>query len=284
MFAEIFGKKFGKIEVFIRKEIIMKKGILNEVNEIHRVMGLVNEQNDSIMDMLSSAFDNMNLGGVIDSISDFDIDGIIEAISELDYDLIYDELSKLPKPVSEKLIDYIIEYVDKFSIPGIVGIVDKNQLIDIKNKLMSMWNESSINEQSNNQNKEEVLKIQKALNKVWNNVKIKEDGIMSNETIKYIKQFQEENNLEVNGIVGPETGKKLFRLLNDNTSNKNEKERLIQIFRNHLESMEEDDRFDSMSVAKVMYNDAAHYMNKTGIFSSREGEPISRKVPFAPEN
>lgn len=284
MFAEIFGKKFGKIEVFIRKEIIMKKGILNEVNEIHRVMGLVNEQNDSIMDMLSSAFDNMNLGGVIDSISDFDIDGIIEAISELDYDLIYDELSKLPKPVSEKLIDYIIEYVDKFSIPGIVGIVDKKQLIDIKNKLMSMWNESSINEQSNNQNKEEVLKIQKALNKVWNNVKIKEDGIMSNETIKYIKQFQEENNLEVNGVVGPETGKKLFRLLNDNTSNKNGKERLIQIFRNHLESMEEDDKFDSMSVAKVMYNDAAHYMNKTGIFSSREGEPISRKVPFAPEN
>ena len=90
MFAEIFGK----IEVFIRKEIIMKKGILNEVNEIRRAMGLVNEQ-------------------------------------------------------------------------------------------------------SNNQNKEEVLKIQKALNKVWNNVKIKEDGIMGNETIKYIKQFQKENNLEV---------------------------------------------------------------------------------------
>ena len=126
----------------------MKKGILNEVNEIRRMMGLVSEQNNSIMDMLSSAFDNMNLDGVIDSISDFDIDGIMDAISELDYDLIYDELSKLPKPVSEKLIDYIIEYVDKFSIPGIVGIVDKKQLTNIKNKLVSMWNESSINEQS----------------------------------------------------------------------------------------------------------------------------------------
>lgn len=126
----------------------MKKGILNEVNEIRRMMGLVSEQNDSIMDMLSSAFNKMNLGGVIDSIGDFDIDGVMDAISELDYDLIYDELSKLPKPVSEKLIDYIIEYVDKFSIPGIVGIVDKKQLIDIKNKLMSVWNESSVNEQN----------------------------------------------------------------------------------------------------------------------------------------
>ena len=79
----------------------MKKGILNEVNEIRRMMGLVSEQNDSIMDMLSSAFDKMNLGGVIDSISDFDIDGIINAVNELDYDTIYEELSKLPKPVSE---------------------------------------------------------------------------------------------------------------------------------------------------------------------------------------
>ena len=126
----------------------MKKGILNEVNEIRRMMGLVSEQNDSIMDMLSSAFDKMNLGGVIDSIGNFDIDGIIDAVNKLDYDTIYEELSKLPKPVAEKLLDYIIEYVDKVSIPGIVGIVDKKQLMDIKNKLMSVWNESSINEQS----------------------------------------------------------------------------------------------------------------------------------------
>ena len=126
----------------------MKKGILNEVNEIRRMMGLVSEQNDSIMDMLSTAFDKMNLGGVIDSITDFDIDGIIDAVNELDYELIYDELSKLPKPVAEKLLDYIIEYVDKVSIPGIVGIVDKKQLMDIKKKLMSVWNESSINEQN----------------------------------------------------------------------------------------------------------------------------------------
>ena len=54
-FMEIFWKNW----VFIWKEDIMKKGILNEVNEIRRMMGLVSEQNDSIMDMLSSAFDNM---------------------------------------------------------------------------------------------------------------------------------------------------------------------------------------------------------------------------------
>ena len=138
-----------------------------------------------------------------------------------------------------------------------------------------------VNEQPN---KEEVLKIQKALNKVWNNVKIKEDGIMSDETINYIKRFQQENNLKVDGIVGPETGKKLFSVLIDNTANKNEKDRLIQIFRNHLDSMEENSKFTAMGVAQVMYNDAAHYMNKTDIFSSREGESLSIKVPFAPEN
>ena len=51
---------FWKNWVFIWKEDIMKKGILNEVNEIRRMMGLVSEQN--YMDEFSKSDDNVRVG------------------------------------------------------------------------------------------------------------------------------------------------------------------------------------------------------------------------------
>jgi len=37
-------------------------------------------------------------------------------------------------------------------------------------------------------------------------------------------------------------------------------------------------------VAQVMYNDCAHWMNKTDMFSSRPGEPTNDRAEFAPDN
>ena len=62
------------------------------------------------------------------------------------------------------------------------------------------------------------------------------------------------------------------------------KKDLIKILRNHLNSMENNESFSGMAVAQVMYNDCAHWMNKTDMFSNRPGEPLNTKVPFAPEN
>lgn len=74
----------------------------------------------------------------------------------------------------------------------------------------------------------------------------------------------------------------MYGLVNEQKNN--EKDELIQFLRNRLDFMSKDDKFDSMSVAKVIYNNMAHYMNKTDMFSSREGEPLSGKAPFAPQN
>ena len=134
------------------------------------------------------------------------------------------------------------------------------------------------------QNENDTLKTQKALNQVWTNVKIKEDGIMGPETIKYIKLFQEQNRLDVTGIVDDKLKTKLFRLLEDNPIFKNAKTDLIKILRNHLNSMENDD-LDANVVAEVIYNDCAHFMNKTNTFSDKNkyGQPYKTNVPFAPE-
>ena len=48
--------------------------------------------------------------------------------------------------------------------------------------------------------------------------------------------------------------------------------------------MKTDKNFDAMSVAKTIYNNCAHFMNKTDVFDNRSGEPLSTKVPFAPRD
>lgn len=136
-----------------------------------------------------------------------------------------------------------------------------------------------INEQKN----DEITDIQKALNKVWTNVKIKEDGILGPETEKYIKLFQKQNGLDETGKINDKLKKKLLPLLSNQPKGKNDKAELIRVLRNHLNSMENDNS-DAMSIAQTIYNDCAHFMNKTDIFSGRQGDVLSTKVPFAPRN
>ena len=64
------------------------------------------------------------------------------------------------------------------------------------------------------------------------------------------------------------------------------KSRLIEIMRNKLNSMSSDPKFDANSVAKVLYNNAAHFLNKTDIFRDQNkfGKPFPTRVPFAPES
>jgi hypothetical protein len=67
----------------------------------------------------------------------------------------------------------------------------------------------------------------------------------------------------------------------DNTEDKTE---LIEVLINKLNNMKTDKNFDAMSVAKTIYNNCAHFMNKTDVFDNRSGEPLSTKVPFAPRD
>ena len=115
--------------------------------------------------------------------------------------------------------------------------------------------------------KGDILNIQKALNKVWTNVKIKEDGIMGDETIKYIRLFQEQNGLPETGEINDELKDKLLPLLEPEPQGEDSKASLIRILRNHLNSMEKDKRFDANAVAQVMINDSNNFINKKDIFS-----------------
>ena len=63
---------------------------------------------------------------------------------------------------------------------------------------------------------------------------------------------------------------------------KDDKAELIKVLRNHLNRMEKD-KIDAMGVAQVIYNDCAHFMNKTDMFSGRQGNAQLTKAPFAPE-
>ena len=74
------------------------------------------------------------------------------------------------------------------------------------------------------------------------------------------------------------------RVINEQTvPNKDDKAELIKVLRNKLNDME-NDKIDAMGVAQVIYNNCAHFMNKTDIFSGRQGNVLSTKAPFAPEN
>jgi len=122
-----------------------------------------------------------------------------------------------------------------------------------------------INEQSST--KDEILKIQQSLNKVWTNVKIKEDGILGPETKKYIELFQTQNGMEETGKITDELKDKLFPLLETEPQGEDSKSYLIRILRNHLKSMEGNESFDADAVADVMINDSNNFKNKKDIFS-----------------
>jgi hypothetical protein len=62
-----------------------------------------------------------------------------------------------------------------------------------------------------------------------------------------------------------------------------DKSELIQVLTDKLNDMKNDTKFDATDVAQIIYNNCAHFMNKTDIFSSRSGEPLSSKAPFAPK-
>ena len=44
----------------------------------------------------------------------------------------------------------------------------------------------------NEQNENDILKVQQALNRVWTNIKIKESGVMNPETKKTIELYQKQ--------------------------------------------------------------------------------------------
>jgi peptidoglycan hydrolase-like protein with peptidoglycan-binding domain len=50
-----------------------------------------------------------------------------------------------------------------------------------------------------------VLMIQQALNTKGANPKVDESGVFDNSTMVAVKAFQKQNNLDVDGIVGPAT-------------------------------------------------------------------------------
>jgi len=61
------------------------------------------------------------------------------------------------------------------------------------------------------------------------------------------------------------------------------KAELIQVMIDKLTSMKMDTNFTAAGVAQSVYNNAAHWMNKTDIFSDRAGEPMQTKAPIAPK-
>jgi hypothetical protein len=64
------------------------------------------------------------------------------------------------------------------------------------------------------------------------------------------------------------------------------KAELVEVFRNKLNRMEKDNKFSALGVAQVMYNNSAHFINKTDLWSdqTKYGAPLSTKAPFAPQN
>ena len=137
-----------------------------------------------------------------------------------------------------------------------------------------------INEQKN----DEIIDIQKALNKVWTNVKIKEDGILGPETEKYIKLFQKQNGLDETGKINDKLKNKLLPLLSNQPKGKNDKDELIKSLQNSLSRMSSDKIYDATMVAQIIYNNCALWMNKESYFSDRPGEPLKNRAGFAPKN
>ena len=61
------------------------------------------------------------------------------------------------------------------------------------------------------------------------------------------------------------------------------KTKLIDSLTAKLNSMKTNNDFTALAVAQVMYNNCAHFMNKTDIYANRVGDPTSTKAAFAPK-
>ena len=59
-----------------------------------------------------------------------------------------------------------------------------------------------------------------------------------------------------------------------------DKQDLIEVLTNHLNYAKDKKEFSAMDVAQVIYNDCAHFMNKTDMFASRQGSPLKTKAAF----
>ncbi len=64
------------------------------------------------------------------------------------------------------------------------------------------------------------------------------------------------------------------------------KSTLIAVMRDRLNGMSNDPKFDANAVAQVLYNNAAHFLNKTDIFRDQNkfGKPFPTRVPYAPKS
>ena len=58
---------------------------------------------------------------------------------------------------------------------------------------------------------------------------------------------------------------------------------LINVLITKIKKTENDPEWTAAGVAQMVYNNAAHWMNKTHMFNDRPGEPLQTKAPFAPE-
>jgi hypothetical protein len=83
------------------------------------------------------------------------------------------------------------------------------------------------------------------------------------------------------GLVPPSVTTDTTTVAPNNTEDKDE---LIEVLTDHINNMKTDKNFDAMSIAQTIYNDCAHFMNKTDVFANRAGEPLSSKASFAPRN
>ena len=72
------------------------------------------------------------------------------------------------------------------------------------------------------------------------------------------------------------------RVVNEQTEDDG-KSKLIQVLTDKLNGMKDNKEWNAMSVAQTIYNNCAHFMNKTDIFKDRPGNTLSSQVPFAPQ-
>ena len=63
------------------------------------------------------------------------------------------------------------------------------------------------------------------------------------------------------------------------------KTELLTVLKNHIGNMEKDAQWKALDCAQAIYNDCAHFMNKTDVFKDQTkfGTPISPAAAMAPE-
>jgi hypothetical protein len=61
----------------------------------------------------------------------------------------------------------------------------------------------------------------------------------------------------------------------------NDKADLVDVLIRKINNAKNDPEWDALGIAKMVYNNCAHFMNKTDIFSNRQGEPLN--VPLSPQ-